>query len=407
MSNRLVLVGMAALLAVACGSGDRPPGDTSDQPSVTVPVPPPSSTPPAPPDRAATASMEELDGLSLRLSEVASLDGPVAMAERPGHDLFFVAERAGRVMVVDDGRVRPEPLLEVETTTDGERGLLGLTFSPDGNHLYVSYTNLEGDSRLDEYTMGPGATDIEPSPRNLLRVAQPFANHNGGHVVFGPDGLLYFGLGDGGGSGDPDGNAQDTTTLLGSVLRIDPRAGGEAPYAIPADNPFVAGGGRGEIYLYGVRNPWRFSFDRVTGDLWLADVGQNAVEEVNRLAPDRAAGANLGWPALEGTRPFDGDPAPSAVGPVYEYTHDEGFSVTGGFVYRGARIPALQGAYVFGDLGTARLWALAVDGGGKVAGRSDLGVGVDEGTLVSFYEDDAGELYVISIAGTIFRLDPA
>ncbi|MDP8953479.1 MAG: PQQ-dependent sugar dehydrogenase, partial [Actinomycetota bacterium] len=337
----------------------------------------------------------------------ATLDAPVAMAQRPGHDPFFVAERAGRVMVVDDGQVRPESLLEVETTTNGERGLLGLAFGPDGSHLYVSYTNLDGDSRLDEYAMGPGAADIDlSSRRTLLRVAQPFANHNGGHVAFGPDGLLYYGLGDGGSSGDPEGNAQDTSTLLGSVLRIDPDVRGEAPYAIPVDNPFAAGGGRGEIYLYGVRNPWRFSFDRLTGDLWLADVGENAIEEVNHLPAGRGAGANLGWPALEGTRAFDGDPPPDAVSPVYEYTHDDGFSVTGGYVYRGSRIPALQGAYVFGDLGTARLWALAVGAGGKVAGRADLDVGVDEGTLVSFFEDASGELYVISIAGTIFRLDP-
>ncbi|MDQ3462352.1 MAG: PQQ-dependent sugar dehydrogenase, partial [Actinomycetota bacterium] len=343
-----------------------------------------------------------------RLTEVVTLDAPVAMAERPGHEPFFVAERAGRIMVVESGEVRPEPLLEVETTTDGERGLLGLAFSPEGDHLYVSYTNLEGDSRLDEYAMGEAAAEIDlGSRRTLLAVAQPFSNHNGGHIVFGPDGLLYYGLGDGGGGGDPENNAQDLTTLLGSVLRIDPRPQGDAPYAIPATNPFVDGEGRGEIFLYGVRNPWRFSFDRATGDLWLADVGQNAIEEVNRLSAAEAPGANLGWPALEGTRPFDGDPPADAVAPVYEYTHDEGYSVIGGFVYRGQAIPALAGAYVFGDLGTAELWALAVDANGAVAGRADLGVGVDEGTLVSFFEDVDGELYVISIGGTISRLGPA
>ncbi len=401
-----VLLVVAGLVAGACGGDDRQGGDTSAQPTATVTAP--STTAPSPPAvEPATASLEALDDLRVRLSELATLDAPVAMAQRPGHDPFFVAERAGRVMVVDDGQVRPESLLEVETTTNGERGLLGLAFGPDGSHLYVSYTNLDGDSRLDEYAMGPGAADIDlSSRRTLLRVAQPFANHNGGHVAFGPDGLLYYGLGDGGSSGDPEGNAQDTSTLLGSVLRIDPDVRGEAPYAIPVDNPFAAGGGRGEIYLYGVRNPWRFSFDRLTGDLWLADVGENAIEEVNHLPAGRGAGANLGWPALEGTRAFDGDPPPDAVSPVYEYTHDDGFSVTGGYVYRGSRIPALQGAYVFGDLGTARLWALAVDGGGGVAGRADLDVGVDEGTLVSFFEDASGELYVISIAGTIFRLDP-
>ena len=405
MLRQLALVLVLALLAGACGRGD-PPGETSSQPSATVPSP--STTTPAPLEvEEGSAGVEELEAIGVRLSEVATLDAPVAMAQRPGHEPFFVAERAGRVMVVDGGDVRPQPLVEVETTTNGERGLLGLVFSPEGDRLYVSYTNLEGDSRLDEYTMGEGAADIDlDSRRNLLAVGQPFANHNGGHVVFGPDGLLYYGLGDGGGSGDPENNAQDLTTLLGSVLRIDPRAQGDAPYAIPTGNPFVGGEGRGEIFLYGVRNPWRFSFDRATADLWLADVGQNAIEEVDRLPAGEVAGANLGWPALEGTRPYDGDPAADAVPPVYEYTHDDGYSVTGGFVYRGQAIPALAGAYVFGDLGTARIWALAVDADGGVRGRADLGVGVEEDTLVSFFEDADGELYVISIGGTIFRLEP-
>jgi glucose/arabinose dehydrogenase len=408
--RRLTFILFLALVGGACGQDD-PPGETTDQPSATVTVPTTTAPPPAEaPAEAETGSagVEALEAITVRLTEVATLDAPVAMAQRPGHESFFVAERAGRIMVLEGDEVRPEPLLEVETTTDGERGLLGLAFSPDGARLYVSYTNLDGDSRLDEYAMGEGVADIDlASRRNVLAVGQPYSNHNGGHIVFGPDELLYYGLGDGGGSGDPEGNAQDTTTLLGSVLRLDPRRQDDAPYAIPAGNPFVSSEGRAEILLYGVRNPWRFSFDRATGDLWLADVGQNAVEEVNRLPAGEAVGANLGWPALEGTRPYDGDPPPNAVAPVYDYTHDDGYSVTGGFVYRGRAIPALAGAYVFGDLGTAQLWALAVDGDGGVAGRADLGVGVDQGTLVSFFEDVDGELYVISIGGTISRLDPA
>ncbi len=412
MRRRLTIVLLALALALvggACGQ-DAPPGETTSEPTVTVTVPSTTTEGADPPaeTEAGSAGVAELEAIGVRLTEIATLDAPVAMAQRPGHEPFFVAERAGRIMVVEGGEVRPEPLLEVETTTAGERGLLGLAFSPDESRLYVSYTNLDGDSRLDEYAMGEGAADIDlASRREVLTVGQPYANHNGGHIVFGPDGLLYYGLGDGGASGDPEGNAQDTTTLLGSVLRIDPQAQGDAPYAIPADNPFVDGEGRAEIFLYGVRNPWRFSFDRATDDLWLADVGQNAVEEVNRLPATEAAGANLGWPALEGTRPYDGDPPPDAVTPVYDYTHDDGFSVTGGFVYRGQAIPELVGAYVFGDLGTAQLWALAVDGDGGVAGRADLGVGVDPSTLVSFFEDADGELYVISIGGTISRLDPA
>ena len=406
MRRRLTFALALALVGGACAD-EEPTGETSTQPTATVTSP--STTMPVVPEQdQGRATLEELEAVEIGLTGIATLDAPVSMAQRPGHAPFFVAERDGRVMVVDGGRVGPEPLLEVETTTEGERGLLGLAFSPDGDWLYVSYTNREGDSRLDEFAMGAGATDIDlRSRRTVLAVGQPFANHNGGHVAFGPDGRLYYGLGDGGGRGDPEGNAQDTTTLLGSVLRIDPRAQGDAPYAIPADNPFVGGGGRAEIFVYGLRNPWRFSFDRANADLWVADVGQNAVEEVNRLSLDQAAGTNLGWPGLEGTRAYEGDPPPDAVPPVYEYTHDDGYSVTGGFVYRGKAIPALVGSYVFGDLGTARLWGLAVDDEGVVAGRADLGAGVDEGTLVSFFEDADGELYVISIGGTISRLDPA
>ncbi len=398
----------AALVASGCAGGAQQTlkARTSPQPTATIPAPP-TTLAPAPVPRG-SASLEELAEVPVTLTEVATLDAPIAMVVRPGHEnLLFVAERAGRVRVVEDGRVRPEPVVEVETTTDGERGLLGLVFSPDGRHLYLSYTNLDGDSRLDEYTMGEGPTEIDlSSRRTVMRVGQPFSNHNGGHVAFGPDGMLYYALGDGGGIGDPEGNAQNTETLLGSILRIDPRPHPGGPYRIPADNPFVAGGGRGEIFVFGVRNPWRFSFDRATGDLWIADVGQGDVEEINRIPP-RAAGANLGWPALEGTRPYDGSPAPpDALAPAYEYTHADGVAVTGGFVYRGSRLPGLVGAYVFGDLLTARLWALGVDGDGEVTGRVDLGVAVPEGTLVSFAEDADGELYVISIAGSVLRLDP-
>ncbi len=398
----------AALVASGCAGGAQQTlkARTSPQPTATIPAPP-TTLAPAPVPRG-SASLEELAEVPVTLTEVATLDAPIAMVVRPGHEnLLFVAERAGRVRVVEDGRVRPEPVVEVETTTDGERGLLGLVFSPDGRHLYLSYTNLDGDSRLDEYTMGEGPTEIDlSSRRTVMRVGQPFSNHNGGHVAFGPDGMLYYALGDGGGIGDPEGNAQNTGTLLGSILRIDPRPHPGGPYRIPADNPFVAGGGRGEIFVFGVRNPWRFSFDRATGDLWIPDVGQGDVEEINRIPP-RAAGANLGWPALEGTRAYDGSPAPpDALAPAYEYTHADGVAVTGGFVYRGSRLPGLAGAYVFGDLLTARLWALGVDGDGEVTGRVDLGVAVPEGTLVSFAEDADGELYVISIAGSVLRLDP-
>ncbi|MDP9020818.1 MAG: PQQ-dependent sugar dehydrogenase, partial [Actinomycetota bacterium] len=262
-------------LAGACAGGDDGRStETSPEPAGTVAPTPPPPTEQPPADE---VTLEELAGVRVRLTQVATVDRPVAMAVRPGHDALFVAERGGRVVVIDDGEVLPEPLLEVDTTTGGERGLLGLAFSPDGERFYLSYTDARGDSRVDEHRMGDGATEVVDGPRTVLHVAQPFSNHNGGHVAFGPDGLLYIGLGDGGSSGDPYGNAQDTTTLLGSILRIDPRAQADGPYGIPGDNPFAGGGGRGEIYVYGLRNPWRFSFDRATDDLWIADVGEKTV----------------------------------------------------------------------------------------------------------------------------------
>ncbi|MGD9798365.1 MAG: sorbosone dehydrogenase family protein, partial [Acidimicrobiia bacterium] len=285
--------------------------------------------------------------------------------------------------------------------------LLGIAFSPDGRFLYTSYTNRAGDSRLDEWAMGDGPRSVDVSSRRqVLAIDQPAANHNGGTVVFGPDGLLWYGLGDGGGAGDRFGNAQDPGTLLGSVLRIDPRPSGSSPYSSPAGNPHLAGGGRPEIALIGVRNPWKFSFDRATGDLWIGDVGQNAREEIDRLPAGSILGTNLGWPFLEGTRPYSGRPPPDGLtGPVHEYGRDAGRSVVGGFVYRGAAIPSMAGAYLYADTYDPTIRLLAVRSGG-VDGR-DSGIDVPGGSVVGFGEDAAGELYVLSLSGGVFRLDPA
>jgi glucose/arabinose dehydrogenase len=247
-----------------------------------------------------------------------------------------------------------------------------------------------------------GDDPVLATRRTLLAVDQPAPNHNGGNVVFGPDGMLWFGLGDGGGSGDQYGNAQDVDTLLGSILRIDVggRAAGE--YSIPADNPFAGGGGRPEIWLYGVRNPWRFSFDRATGDLWIGDVGQGVAEEVDVLrAPERGRGANLQWPLHEGFRPYSGDPPPGSVDPIHDYGRDDGScSVTGGYVYRGQAVPALQGVYVFGDYCEGALRGLF----STADGVESRGLGAHADNLASFGEDAGGELYVLSLDGTISRI---
>jgi glucose/arabinose dehydrogenase len=402
VSRSLAVAALLVSLA-ACGDDDGP--DRADDTTTTTTTSAPSG--PATPSTTTTvpASAGDLGAVGLALREVARLDQPIAMAVRPGHAPLYVAERDGRVAVLDG---RPERLIDIssDVSSGGERGLLGMAFSPDGARLYLSYTNRSGDSRLVEWTMGADARSIDlGSRREVLAVEQPASNHNGGGILFGPDGLLWYGLGDGGGSGDRFGNAQNLGTILGSILRIDPASRGGAPYTSPAGNPFGATGGRAEIAVYGVRNPWRFSFDRATGDLWVGDVGQNRLEEVDRLPAGRILGANLGWPIREGTRPYDGSAAPPGlVDPVWEYGRTDGQSVVGGYVYRGRAVPALAGAYVFTDTYVPTIRLLAVDPDGGVRHLA-TGVTVPGGMPASFGEDAAGELYVLSLAGGVYRIE--
>jgi len=361
----------------------------------------------------------DLDTARVRLTEVATLEAPTALTARPRSSTMYVAERAGRVRALTvaadgAGSVGERPVLDItdEVSVGAERGLLGLAFSANGARLYVSYTDPDGDSQLVEYAMAGDRLDIS-SRRPLLTVDQPFSNHNGGAVHLGPDGFLYFGLGDGGSADDPDNRAQDPDELLGKMLRIDPSAPSDGrPYGIPEGNPYAGGGGRPEIFLSGVRNPWRFSFDADTGDLWIADVGQNAIEEIDRLprASGGGAGANLGWSGYEGSDRFIEDRIPDqATPPVFELSHDDGYcSITGGVVYRGRRIPALEGAYLFGDYCEPRVQAIQVEGGravGRVVAERDLGVEV--ASLVSIDEGAGGEVYLLSLDGPVYRLDPA
>ncbi|HEX6310318.1 MAG TPA: PQQ-dependent sugar dehydrogenase [Acidimicrobiia bacterium] len=348
------------------------------------------------------------------LTPVAGVDFPTALAVRPGDDRLYVAEQDGRVTALRDGVVDAVPVLDIGDRVSlgrREQGLLGMTFSPDGSKLYVHYTNREGDTRLDEYTMLDGGAD-PGTRRELLAVDQPDFNHNGGQLAFGPDGMLYVGLGDGGGGGGrdegpghaPGGNAQSRDTLLGKILRIDPTPSATQPYTIPANNPFAAGGGRPEIWALGLRNPWRFSFDRLTGDLWIGDVGQGAWEEVDFQPAGAGAGANYGWARLEAGHAFDGTAPPDAVAPIFEYPNpDEGCAVTGGYVYRGTRIPGLVGAYVFADYCVGQLRVVRQERGRIVSSRV-LSTGVP--WLASFGEDHLGELYVLSHGSGLLRLDP-
>lgn len=381
--------------AGASGStGSAAPGTTARPTSTTAPP--------------AVATAAGVRGTKVALAKVTTANAPQVLATRAGTTDLYVAERAGRVRVLGADGSLGTPIIDIsrDVTTDFEKGLLGLAFSPDGSVVYLSYTDAASNTRIDEFRMNGAAADLA-SRRIVLQIVQPAGNHNGGGIAFGPDGYLWIGMGDGGGSGDRFENAQNLDTLLGDFLRIDPRGRGAGGYSIPADNPYANGGGRPEIWLSGVRNPWRWSFDRATGDLWIGDVGQNAYEEIDRLpAPARGKGANLGWPLREGTHQFRGAAPAGAIEPVFEYDRGNGAcSVTGGFVYRGRALPGLAGAYVYGDYCEGTLFALVPKG--DAWERISLGVNAGKGTLVSFGEDTAGELYVLALSGTISKLVPA
>ncbi|MEU6291833.1 PQQ-dependent sugar dehydrogenase [Streptomyces sp. NPDC046988] len=338
------------------------------------------------------------------LTEVARATNPTAGAAGPG-DTVWIAERAGTVRVLNDSGLG-EPVLDIsdETTTDGERGLLGVTFDKDFAHFYISYTDLQGTSTIDEFAVQDG-TIQEDTRRTVLTQQQPESNHNGGDITFGPDGYLYIAFGDGGGGGDPDGNGQKLDTLLGKLLRIDPRGG--TPYAVPEDNPFVGDpDARSEIWSYGLRNPWRFSFDAGSGDLLIADVGQSEWEEIDWAPADSKGGENYGWAQMEGTHPFRGGTEPANhVPPIHEYDRNGlGCSVTGGYVYRGQAVADLAGQYVYSDYCDGTLRSLEIENG-KVTAEHDLGV--NGGEVVSFAQDSDGELYALAIGGTVWRVDPA
>lgn len=366
-----------------------------------------------------------LDTVNVSTIEVGELDEPIALAARPGSPDLYIAEKGGRVRLIKvttnefttkvTYQVQTTPLLDIsdEVINEGERGLLGMTFSSDGRKLYVDYTRQpDGHTVVAEYELGDSTTIDADSRREILFVEQPFANHNGGQLVVGPDGFLYVGLGDGGDGGDPMGHGQDRSTLLGSILRIDPEGGAEdgPAYAIPPGNPFPDGeDGAPEIWLYGVRNPWRFTFDSATGDLWVGEVGQNAYEEIDRLPAaggfEAGKGANLGWNEMEATHPYDGgENPPGGVLPILEYGRDAGCSIIGGYVYRGDDIPALDGAYVYADYCSAGIRGLQVDGDTVIDSRTwDLPVE----QLYSFGQGDDGELYLLLLSGPVLKLTAA
>ena len=348
----------------------------------------------------------------LALSTVVSgLSNPVGMERPPGDNRFFVVEQRGTIRIVENGALRAGNFLDIQSLTnfDGqEQGLLGLAFHPNysTNHkFYLNYTIDDGGKQtiIAEYqTLASDPNSADPnSERVLLVVNQPFANHKGGQLVFGPDGFLYIGLGDGGSGGDPLNNAQNLSSFLGKMLRIDvepPFASGKQ-YAIPADNPFASSGGLPEIFAYGLRNPWRFSFEPVTNRMFVADVGQESWEEIDLLQK----GGNFGWRVMEGTHcynPSSGCDTSNKILPITEYPHTDGIAVIGGFVYKGSAIPSLANKYIFADL-TGKVWSLT-EAPANTWTRGDL-LSTNR-TLTSFGKDAAGELYLVDYSGTILKL---
>jgi len=360
-----------------------------------------------------------LPSLSLGLSgkpeiSTSSLDSQTIITHRFSKPVFvtaspdkshrlFVVEQNGLILIIKGNTVLPSPFLNVaeKLSTGGERGLLGLAFHPrfsENGRVFVNYTRKEdGATVIAEYHVSSNPNQADPRESVLLVIPQPYGNHNGGMIAFGPDHYLYIGMGDGGSGGDPKNYAQNQNELLGKLLRIDVNQ--DPPYGIPPDNPLVNSPGRPEIFAWGLRNPWRFSFDRKTGDLWAGDVGQNKWEEINVVTK----GKNYGWRLLEGTHCFNPEThcrnVPNLVDPVTEYGHEQGrCSVTGGYVYRGGKIPALFGTYVFGDFCSGEIWGYR-EGTTRLLLDTNL-------QITSFGEDWAGELYVVGYGGEIFRIVP-
>ena len=359
----------------------------------------------APAPRYATAQ-----GLALE-TIATGLEHPVHLTAPAGDPRLFVVEQPGRIRIIAGGRLLPRPFLDITNRVldGGERGLLSVAFHPGyarNGFFYVNYTDRHGDTAIERYAVSrdPDLADRASAVR-VLSIAQPYSNHNGGLVAFAPDGMLWIGTGDGGSGGDPHGNGQNPAALLGKLLRIDVDHG--SPYAIPRDNPFASGrGGRPEIWATGMRNPWRFSFDRPSGLVYIADVGQNLWEEID-VAPITAAGLDYGWNRKEGLhdfRPVAHDRT-ALTPPALEYGHRDGCSVTGGLVYRGSALPALRGHYLFSDYCSGWIRSFRYAAGQATDLREWQGL--NPGPVASFGEDARGEAYVVGYDGRIFRIVPA
>jgi glucose/arabinose dehydrogenase len=395
LRRALALTAIGAAALAGCGDGDGGEATRGAEGATTAPP------------------QVDVDsgGGELALRKVDDFDQPLYVTQPPGIDDLYVVEKPGRIRIVRGGKTAGTPALDIadEVSDSGEQGLLSLAFAPDfesSRLLYVYFTGNDQDQHVVEFTARDDGTIDPDSRREVLRMEDFASNHNGGLLLFGPDGHLYIGTGDGGTRGtgdDPESSGQDLGSLLAKLLRIDPAQSGERPYSVPADNPFVdRSGARPEVYSYGLRNPWRYSFDRETGDLLIADVGANAQEEIDYAPAGQARGANFGWSAFEGTQPLNSDQrAPGAVRPILTYGRDRGCSITGGYVVRDPSLPSLAGRYVYGDFCTGELRSLVPAVGGA---RGDRPLGLEVLALSSFGEDAAGRIYATSLDGAVFQL---
>ncbi|MEI7624131.1 MAG: PQQ-dependent sugar dehydrogenase [Actinomycetes bacterium] len=354
--------------------------------------------------RSSSVPLSQIDA-GIRLDLVAKISAPVAFATKAGDPphLAYIAQQKGTILRLDTstGATNEVASFADRTKAQGERGLLGIAFSPAGDELYAHFTDLDGNTNVVAVRFADGVADMRTS-RLLFFQEQPFANHNGGQLLVDSAGNLLLGLGDGGSSGDPRGNAQSRTSLLGKILRIHPTTSStpsptSASYTIPADNPFVNSATAPEILFLGLRNPWRFSIDSETGDFWIADVGQNSKEEINHV-PAASIGANFGWNVKEGNSPFLGTTSETIIDPIYDWDNNGGSAAIGGFVYRGSAIDGLKGRYVFADFAQSGIFVL--DPATRQVGRLNLPVS----SIVAFGEDRDGELYVLSLNSGVLAL---
>lgn len=397
--RKLVLL-CVVLVMVSCSSkgddGDKnaKAGDSATE--TTAEAPPPAG--PAP-------TQEQLDRVKVRWEQITTAAYPTAVAFRGSK--MYVAEREGTVRLVKDGKPVEAPAIDLtgDVGTRGEGGLLGLAFSRDGKTMFVHYTDMKADTHVVSFPMAGDEADAGKR-HELLFLDQPAPVHNGGGMVVDDKGNLWVAFGDGGNRDERRRVAQDVNSLFGKLVRIDPRPDGDKPYRIPEGNAFPGrADARPEVYAYGLRNPWRFSIDRSTGDVWIGDVGEHGAEEVDYI-PSGKAGVNFGWPAFEGTKRFQtSEQAPGHVPPIKNIARvGKVCAVTGGYVYRGKAIPDLQGAYVYGDVCTGNVSLLSQDGG-KIVAEREMGPLWDQ--LVSFGEDPSGELYAMSLVGQVWKLVPA